>query len=232
MASKRSRETDRFTFDVEVEKGWLRITVPCLDNYPNKEYKRHHLFIAVLSLNFDKDADKVRLNEFYVYPSNSVYTTSEEKRLVKGLGKKMICHAIRILIVKRSITPDAILTLEASGGEAEEKVTKDIMEKYTETELDKILSEFPDTIRDLEYDSKLEGRKITFNDKATLYCAYLQNQKLVDYYKTYGLQVEDDTDMSYTKMSGKVSDIIRTCKESKCYGRRLSKRLKLNTVRS
>ena len=91
----------------------------------------------------------------------------------------MLCHAVRVLLERRAITPDAILSLEASGGECDDEMVNRVMETHTEADLDAFLADFPTSIfvdrehniDDVSDEDPYENPpSLTFREKAAMKC--------------------------------------------------------------
>jgi hypothetical protein len=207
------------------DAGFVSIKVPFPDDYPPTTFRQTSDAIAELLLSYKTKDDTAILHTFYVHPAGSLDATSAEKRAVKGLGKRMLCHAVRFLLTRGSITLDARLSLEASGGRFDDDMVNRMMHDHTEVELDAFLMDFPTSIANLVEDLRLDWIDIPLVEKAALRCMYDENQKLVRYYKTYGLQVlphldKSERDVAYEPMQGTVHDVMNACDERSDVARR------------
>ena len=193
----------------------MSIQVPFPENYPQTAFRQTSETIAELLLSYSTKQNNATLHAFYVHPVGSSDATSAEKRAVKGLGKRMLCSALRRLLTRGSITPSAQLSLEASGGRFDDDMVDRMMQLHTEADINAFLSNFPISMTNLIDDLRLDWMDIPLREKAALRCMYDENQKLVQYYKTYGLQVlpidESEHDVSYEPMQGTVHDVMKAC---------------------
>lgn len=191
----------------------LYIHVPFPTGYPNTEFRRNADVLADLFLSHDRETNSVFLHRFYVHVYESDIATPVEKRACKGLGKRMLCHALACLLARGAITPDASISLEASGGRCDEAMVRRVMETHTEAEVDAFLAAFPLNLADLleEY----PNADAPYRQKAALKCMYDENQRLIAHYETYGLRVmpmaRDEHDVAYEPMRGVVRDVMRVC---------------------
>ena len=87
------------------DTGSISIHVPFPDDYPPTAFRQTSETIAELLLSYDTNNNTAILHAFYVHPVGSSDATSAEKRAVKGLGKRMLCHALCVLLTSGSITP-------------------------------------------------------------------------------------------------------------------------------
>lgn len=201
------------------QKIELNINFP--ENYPNTPFKLNNKYIAKLMAIF-KDKDMF-LREFYVYTHSSLdkygFATKEERLLTKGLGESMLCAAIDEALQNDVITKDSKIYLEASGGYCNDVIIKDKeYDKWKEKDLDMVMDQFPKSIKEIKEDFRdVYKRDITKKDKINIVCQYLQNLKLVEYYKKYGLKEVnvpiEERDIYFVKMYGTIKDILTKCKE-------------------
>ena len=100
---------------MESTKGNLKITVPFPDNYPDTLFKLHNKIIAELICYYDQSEDDIHIARFFVYTSSSITndTLPQERLLTKGLGRRMLCEAVRFGIDKNWITSNGTISLEA-----------------------------------------------------------------------------------------------------------------------
>lgn len=212
---------DRSCDDVTVS-----VKVPFPDDYPDTEFRQTSEYIAELLLSYKTKQSTMTLHTFYVHSVHSDCATAREKRAAKGLGKQMLCNVLSMLLARKSITQDTILSLEASGGRFDDDMVSCMMKMFTQAELEEFLADFPTTISMIVEDMGIEWKAIPWREKAELKCMYDENQKLVRYYKTYGLSVlsvdKSTRDVTYEPMHGTVRDILGSCKASSdavCGGR-------------
>jgi hypothetical protein len=209
----------QFTYKVEMdgEDGdeTLKLTVPFPQNYPDTEFKRKNKNIASLSLSYNKEKNIVELGAFYVYTNQiDPSITSEDKRVTKGLGKKMLCYALRELCEKGKINKNYVFSLIAIGGKYTDEC-KEFVSKLDDSFLDKFLVNYPE---DLSNHIRYYGRELTLEEKRELYCKINDNLKLVDYYKRYGLEpVMDGSGLGVT-MIGSVEKALEHCTNLKLKG--------------
>ena len=191
----------------------LSIVVPFPPNYPNTAFRRRTDAIADLLLSYDGQRNTVFLHQFYVHTYHSDIATLAEKRACKGLGKRMLCHAVAWLVARGSITPDASFSLEASGGRCDDAMVRRVMETHTEAEVDDFLAAFPLHVDELE--QAYPNANAPYREKAALKCMYDENQQLIAHYQTYGLRVMpiaiDDHDVAYEPMGGLVRNVMQAC---------------------
>ena len=144
-----------------------------------------------------------------------------EKKASSGLGKRMLCHTIHLLLERGQITQDTIISLEASGGKTDKSMVDECMRRYSEADIDVVLKQFSkehvnECLNELVDEDKDENaHDSVFRAKATLMCSYNVNQKLVSYYSRYGLRSapckKKDRDIYMHMMQGTVHDIVQEC---------------------
>ena len=203
----------------EIEDGSLEIIIPYPKNYPNTLFKRKNEtdVIGFLEINFEEVTSEryISLDFFYVYSSKSneisKYATKEEIELSKGLGKKMLCYAINLLIdIKIIDAKTTIIKLNAGGGycSSDEEVDK-ILSIFSLEEIDNWIFENVKS----SYKSYLSSLSLT--QKAKMICKALDNLKLVKYYQEYGLQPDvvdpSKLDLTWIPMSGYINDVLKKC---------------------
>jgi hypothetical protein len=163
----------QFTYKVEMdgEDGdeTLKLTVPIPQNYPDTEFKRKNKNIASLSLSYNKEKNVVTLDTFYVYTNQiDPSITSTDKRVTKGLGKKMLCYALRELC---KIKKNYVFSLRAIGGKYTDEC-KEFVSKLDDSFLDKFLRKYSE---DLSNHIRYYGRELTLEEKRELYCKINDN---------------------------------------------------------
>lgn len=153
------------------------------------------------------------LNHFYVVPRKDNLKGSER---YKGLGKQMLCKTITTLVDQKQLKPTTMLQLDAAGGWAPKGFTS----TDTEESLDARLAPYPNLLKELAYNAKIDGRAVTREDKAIYVESMRLNNKLVEYYKTYGFKVVRD-DGTSALMEGPIEGILKACQSG---GRRTKTR--------
>jgi len=203
----------------DTKEGVLEIFVPYPDNYPLTEFKKHNTtnVIAYLAIDFNyvKTENYINLDLFVVYSSkshrSSKYAIKEEIELTKGLGKKMLCYAINLLIKKKIIDKmSTMIKLTASGGycQIKEDIEK-ILFMYTLEDMNRWI--FQNIKTPIISDMLLYSKE----DKARIMCEVVDNIKLVKYYEEYGL-IRDEVDpekldLRWIPMTGYIYNVLRKC---------------------
>jgi len=203
----------------DTEDGTLEIIIPYPKNYPNTLFKQNNEtdVIGFLEINFGevKTEGFISLDFFYVYSSKSnmrsKYATKEEIELSKGLGKKMLCYAINLLIDNKIIdAKTTIIKLNAGGGycSSDEEVDK-ILSIFSLEEIDNWIFE------NVKSSYKHYLSTLSLTQKAKIICKALDNLKLVKYYQEYGLQPDavdrSKLDLTWIPMSGYINDVLKKC---------------------
>ena len=222
--------------DLEIKEYWnrsgkdlLELEVPFPKNYPKTKFRKNSDKIAYLQIDFENSrgsANYIYLTDFYVFLSKahekSKFSTSEEIQIAKGLGKKMLCYAINLLIDRKIINKDTTkLFLYASGGSCDSDThIEDILKKFS-------VEDMNDWIKNNLYSTEVAVKKLlslSKKAKATEICAAMNNSKLVKYYEQYGLKENKDEKINIAKvsMSGYVRDVLKKCSVSNISPRRAS----------
>lgn len=224
-------------FRLDPQKNGFEVPFP--PNYPITPFYEYQInnespFLARIAFSFrDKInvynkkvnvKDTMTINSFYVYthPSLTSLASLEEKELTKGLGRKLLCIAVKYAIVKGKVSNKGSIHLEASGGSCSEEDIIRFMEEWDEDRMNKSFEELKFTDFPIE---KLD--EISINEKASALCHYFQNKYLVSYYMQYGLKPIDQSDAYYTVMMGSISSVLQNCKSrlgSKVKNRKRSKK--------
>ena len=204
----------KYEYIITITDNQLEVHVPFPVDYPDTAFrhKRNNKPLAYLRCTFFTGRDIIELHSFYVYAKDRTYRTLDDIetdiQLTRGLGKKMLCTALRYLVDSSHISIDAIVELEAIGGD------DDCIEStsITEYEVDLFLQDFPNDSRD-RMNSVVE-RPLSLFEKRSLFCEIISNRKLVEYYKK--LHFEPIIDASYratmVKMRGTIRNILEQCK--------------------
>ena len=185
------------------DKKLLAIVVNPEKGYPSK--------VAELYMTVPSGAarDNGFIHSFYVLPR--VYKFSkEEQQEVKGLGKELICAVFGRLMKQGKLTATDKIGLEASGGSPTKEQVDAVVK--SEEELIKELERFPGFVEDLKKYYKIDDEGMTFQRYLARGVATIrENDRLVEYYKTYGFKVVKDNVPNATEMVGTVQGIMSTC---------------------
>jgi hypothetical protein len=203
--------------------------------------------LARIIFTFPTDKNTMFITAFYVFTHPStrqeeektidgveIVTVSpealpEERELTKGLGKRLLCAAVRQALASGRVSDDGFIELEASGGKCFRKDVTTFMEEWSEAKMNDLITElnFTDFL-------PIEKKRHTIEEKAHALCYYLENQKLVAYYQQFGLQPNGASDPYFTTMKGNISNVVEKCnaqigrKRRKLRKFRKSKQIKKN----
>ena len=200
---------------VSESPGRLTIVVPFPAGYPETPFRAVARHIARLYLSWSTGAPGVMLHGLYVYTHPSTVqgasASPEERHATRGLGKRMMCLAIRTLTEEKSLRLETPLRLEACGGKCDDRKTRAVLRDTSERELDAFLARFPASLAEFE---RHVGRKATLEEKAELKCEYDENQRLVSYYRRYGFSEEPlgEALLLYTPMLTTLGAALRACR--------------------
>ena len=201
----------------DMEEAILEIVVPYPKNYPMTEFRKHNNanVIAYLLINFKytRIENYIDLEMFFVFSSKShkrsKYAIKEEIELTKGLGKKMLCYAINLLIKDKIIDKmTTMIKLTASGGYCQSKEDTDkILSSYTLEDMNMWM------LQNLNTPIISEMLLYSKEDKARIICEVFDNMKLVKYYEEYGL-IRDEVppekiDLRWIPMSGYIYNVLK-----------------------
>lgn len=181
-----------------------------------KKYN-HPDMIAYMEIDFSdvKIENYISLDLFFVYSSKSSrmskYATTEEIELSKGLGKKMLCYGINLLIENNIIDRGStMIKLNAGGGYCP-----------LDDEINKILSifSFKDMddwiVKYINSQNTIQILKSSPEEKAITICNALDNLKLTKYYEEYGLTRDivkpEELDLSWIPMTGYIYNVLKKC---------------------
>ena len=203
----------------DIKEGFLNISVPYPENYPMTKFRsiNYREEIAYLKIDFNdvKSGNYILLDLFFVYSSKfsimSKYLVKEEIELSKGIGKKMLCYAINLLINNKIIDKmTTIIKLYACGGFCPyDKEVDEILSILSLEDIDNWLFE---NIKTSDINVIL---KLSVEEKAKNLCEILNNLKLLKYYEEYGLKQDvvepEDLDLRCIPMSGYIYDVLKKC---------------------
>ncbi len=133
-----------------------------------------------------------------------------------GLGKRMLCLAIRTLTTEQRLSLETPLRLEACGGKCDENKMRAVLRCTSERELDAFLQNFPASLA--EFEARV-GRKATLEEKAEMKCEYDKRHALVKYYGQYGFIEEPfgphgEETLFCTPMITTLGAALRACRAS------------------
>jgi len=144
------------------------------------------------------------LSTFYVYAQKYYsFSSPEEKEALKGMGRLMLCTALRIGLRNESITPNTTVFLEADGGDPE-SFNQQTGQNFTrEDVLGDIKNRFPEELQDLldYYSTDLEGL-------ISWYKRCLTNMNLVKFYESIGFKVTDKNRCTGVPMMSDVKTVL------------------------
>jgi hypothetical protein len=178
---------------VSESPGRMTIVVPFPSGYPETPFRMVARHIARLWLTWSTEgvSPGVMLHGLYVHTHPSTIqgasATREERQATRGLGKRMLCLAIRTLTTEQKLSLETPLRLEACGGKCDESKTSAVLRCTSERELDAFLKRFPTSLA--EFEGRV-GRKATLEEKAEMKCGYDKRHALVKYYGQYGFVEE------------------------------------------
>eukprot|EP00899_Mesostigma_viride_P007767 jgi/Mesvir1/16992/Mv19368-RA.1 len=171
----------------------------------------------------ENEAERLRNNYlylewFYVRPQQfRGDSTSTERASLAGLGKKLLCAAIFLMVEKGFVTDPAtaVIGLEAGGGHCE--MSKDSKKRkaltMSDEDLRKYLLQHKATNRYVEVTTK---KMKTEEDKAkfrrTTVCEIEDNRELAGYYRhQYGFEIFDDSNGLGFLMEAPLMTVIGNC---------------------
>lgn len=187
------------TIDIDENTLSMKINLP--DNYPETPLRQHlrKQGEPLASLELSIEDHVLFLDMFFVNTYDSTLLP-EETKATRGLGKIMLCKAIREMIDHDAgrLLPafDQIeIHLEAMGGMCKPNSREELLE---------MIKRYRPSIPD-----KIE--KLGFNELVHV-CAIEKTRNLCKYYAhIYGLHVVDDKNPLEIYMKGYVKDLIKGC---------------------
>jgi hypothetical protein len=193
--------------------GELKVLVPFPDTYPKTRLRSTAPALAELLLTWNTSG--VMLHSFYVYTHPSTLhgeaASPNERIATVGLGRRMMCLAVRVLLSTENLSPETPFRLEASGGKCDHLKIRAVLLRHDEHELDSFLKRHQAALDAFADDY---GRLPTLEEKATMKCEYDENQRLVAYYKRYGFmedEVSEISDLNYTPMHCTLGAALDAC---------------------
>lgn len=188
--------TKYFKTNIEIifKKG-IYLNIPFPSNYPNTEFRKKNVYIAYIDAVIDIINKNLYIDSFYVNSNKTNNIYEEEKKLCKGLGKKMLCYLISYILEKKYLTEnDNVRLLVVNPHFCDEKK----LEKYknmSEEEVNNFFIKFPNAINKY-IETFIENKNnynITFEDKIKIICRYVEGQKnLIKYYEKYGFVIDTE----------------------------------------
>lgn len=175
------------TVKLDEEEQLLSVRVHFPNNYPKtllrsqKEFTEFGLPLASLNIEVQDAPKEIYIAGFYVRPAKGLYKDvilPWERELVRGLGRKMMCLAMSEILNRKIMPRTGLVALHAAGGVCSEAMLEEFSKRVSQASAKQILmSTFPSytNIRD--------------DEAQDILCAYEQNKKLVEYYRTtYGFE--------------------------------------------
>lgn len=186
---------------IHTEK-YVKIFIPIPDDYDYKDrevLKTKELLNGTFALVFFELAkNKVKLLKFYT--ANGLYPHIDfgvefQTIFKKGLGKDLLCKAIRYLLRETEYTSETTITLDASGVLSDTVLLLDkaVIEKYRN-------------------DYAQELSKIKEADRLKMIFKLYKHNKLVDYYKRYGFSVLYSLPLC-TNMKTTLGKVLQHCSD-------------------
>lgn len=219
-------------FEILQTEHKIVIRIPFPDGYPDTALS-NELVMGLALLELVNRDDGIYLANFFLKPLMKRYrpfVLPNELAPLKGLGKIMLCLGLNIFSSAiKPIRDSTMIFLEAAGGECFDENIKN----YEDIPIEELIKRLRRNERTAEILKKsIEGtgkiKKHTKKDREKLenaLCEIDANYRLVDYYRSYGLSIIDETIGTSIKMAGKVSDMLKKCGYS-FLGKRKSKRKK------
>eukprot|EP00899_Mesostigma_viride_P000409 jgi/Mesvir1/10369/Mv10569-RA.1 len=169
----------------------------------------------------EHEADRLRNNYlylewFYVRPQQfRADSTAAERASLAGLGKKLLCAAIFLMVEKGFVTDpaSAVIGLEAGGGHCDKGSQKREAVTMTDNQLRKYLLRHRATERYVEVTTKkMKTEKEREEFRRTTVCEIEDNRELAGYYRhQYGFEVFDDTNGLGFLMEAPLMTVVRNC---------------------
>jgi hypothetical protein len=217
-----TKDDDSYTFHIPFPKG-----------YPNTPFKRAAGEVGNMIIGIKRDVKSfgkgltstplydildhrpVVLHLFAFYMNNNKrefahVITSTEASIFKGLGRKMLCYGLNLIIEEERLDPaDCSLTLEAGGG----RCITDTPEYALGTE--EFLAYFKRNWRTM-WDEIMAGESVAAqkSELSKLYCDVQENLKLVKYYETLGLKAIMEGNGLSVFMYAPLETVLHLCRTS------------------
>jgi hypothetical protein len=213
------------TEDIVPGKLSIKLKVPYPTNYPLTIFRKNNDANMLAKLEAYVQDDSIKIELFYVYSSKYFLTgnrlaTEDESRLTKDLGKRMLCHILNYALEKNYIRETSTIHLEADGV-CSNKKTQEAIKTWSYIQLRDFIKRTPALKNAL---TKSRGGfdmfDIYFNivenhrETTLLICEYYLSERLVNYYKSYGLVPDGEISSPSVLMKGIVKDALVKCKTS------------------
>lgn len=246
------------------KKFTLELKVVLPSNYPDTEYKKYQSRVAYLSTHYNITKKNLSVDLFYVYNNKEEYKKLIKVGLetfnTKGLGKYMLCRAIRYLLQKSWFDRNSTITLIAAGNECFHKIDTydecmDIFKDYPQQLFyfldlhrqsvlkDKLQTEYFDSSYYKTRKSDIDPivlrilKEETTKDEELLTllkklaCYVKTNLNLVKYYKKYGFE-EDQIQYFNYPFFVKMSGSVNSILSECWYGKMVDKGREYNERKS
>jgi hypothetical protein len=194
--------------NILIPKGYSSALTKQIKKEYEKGYVNHPRSFGTMYLIWRKKMGKLgfvgHLPAFYVYAQKySSFSTKDENDALKGIGRLMLCKALKIGLINETITPESKIFLEADGGDPERFNQQTGQEFKKEDILEDIKDRFPDELKELmsDYSNNLEG--LIF-----WYKMCLTNMNLVKFYESIGFEVIDKKRCTGVPMMGEVGIVL------------------------
>ena len=193
---------------VKRNKNVIDVDVLIPEEYPRTPFVQNldNNILGSIVLVIQKEYNTLYLSSFSLFINKLYYQQfllPNERQAFKGVGKKLLKFVINMF--KDQIEPIDTLTLEASGGECDPET----LSRITLDEAYLIVNRFPRTLtymlRDLNDISSESKKEEIVKNYA---CGIVKNLKLVEYYKSMRLEIDDASDGMIIEMSGSLENIL------------------------
>ena len=223
----------KLSLDIKFGKHDMYVKLLIPDSYPytpfRKMLEKNGLEFGEIYMSLTRH--RIFLHRFYLFANIQKYQKlllPEERGSFRGIGKKILCLSLKLFSEHtREIARETKVELEASGGECDNTIL-DKIKKMSLTEIIDDLKKYPNSFESVLHDLKLHNKsrnydeifinkdyeKLNEDDIETLaenVCSIHKNILLVNYYKTFGLNVIDNSDGTAVVMEGLVGDVFDSC---------------------
>lgn len=152
------------------------------------------------------------LESFYVWTNQEEFDniiTEEEKKSLRGLGKKMLCFELKRALERGSIELDDYIWLKAVGGRCSENTKRKYYSILNSNNKADILS-YLESEHPYAY-FFISDKELEDEDWFRVVCELLDNYGLVQYYKSLGFKPIISGTYYSVPMYGRVDDLLYHC---------------------
>ena len=180
-------DNNSYNFKVYIPKSYKT-------SYLAPSYIKDKKIIAECQIYFLSE-NELYVNDLYVYTVNNKTASINEKKELKGLGKIMLCKALKFIVELKNINTDNLnISITAHGDECPEKIMNDIKD-WSDIQINEYLNKYKDSDKNLDS-----------------LCIDIASKTLVEYYISLGFKIYRYNHPGSVNLKNKYYKIIEKCK--------------------